>query len=1000
MIGYALSQLRSQNRHHEFEHLCRELARARLVSNILPATGPVAGSGDQGRDIETFHTYLAGSLRFSTGFIGLAAPDTVVFACTLQHEGVSAKIKADVASICTQGTPVQRIYFFCAEPVKVAERHDLTAWATAEYRVALEVFDRQAIAELLSDHEVFWIARTYLHLPAELAPARPPDEPDLPAWYSSLKQDWSRADRSIGNIGEMMQAVEGLRHATDTRASRADLGEWLHLVEAFLSTVTDLGTAQRARYEISRSTLRGTGDLRPAEHHTRGYFADARSMEEPSDLLDATVLLQYTEAASRNGEASLSCAEIQGWAAELRDHIASLLETAAMPGRRAGLLNAAAHLSLRFDVEALAQLAPPRTPSPEPRPHMAPDDLADIEIPHWIPLVDLDHGMRALLELVELLPHAPLFPIGSLARHFDLLTPALVEHSLYPQVRSGLDEATDRQAGEAATAQRCRTRATGLYNSGKRLAALRELHQAKVHWWHGDTVRQSILAMLFIAHIYSGLLLPQAAKKYALAAGYAALNANDQRVHDLAPVALFRAAQYDHQCGAWVSALKLTRVAILLQDRLAADPWNLDRHEDLAVTIIHTATIKAVSRHRPALAEPIDQLISDAALTDEVNEVLALDRSFLDWDEAALRLHSEKELTGSPFADTAQIRVFSFGELGQRWRVQCRNERAAVTATEEFCAAVQLVLAEFAGDDPVLLRSTIQIEIDLFDITNQPADRVVPLPDNTLSRWKVYLPAQAGEDARDFDVELLTTLALILHGGSLLPWDRFLAVLDSAGHGGLMSKLTAVTDYRKTAEYFTGEQSALTGEVRAEPFGDPAEFPIREAPELVAPTKAGPGYSREKALEAIEARYANCAAVTRHTLPRVLADPTLQALCARLVAEGRPEWIVLMALANVVVNFRVRRLHGPPGRMPDARWPQRAGEEMRREERPDDPTPSIAEITETFAMQVNIVAATIARFWGLELNRDTPEFGAVEAVLKDRYRYWDDDVEHASFFVG
>ena len=55
---------------------------------------------------------------------------------------------------------MQRIYFFCAEPVKVAERHDLTACATAEYRVALEVFDRHAIAELLSDHEVFWIART------------------------------------------------------------------------------------------------------------------------------------------------------------------------------------------------------------------------------------------------------------------------------------------------------------------------------------------------------------------------------------------------------------------------------------------------------------------------------------------------------------------------------------------------------------------------------------------------------------------------------------------------------------------------------------------------------------------------------------------------------------------------------------------------------------------------------------------------------------------------
>jgi len=69
-----------------------------------------------------------------------------------------------------------------------------------------------------------------------------------------------------------------------------------------------------------------------------------------------------------------------------------------------------------------------------------------------------------------------------------------------------------------------------LSKSGKRLTALRELHEAKVNWWHGDTVRHSILAMLYIAHLYSELMLPQAAKKYALAAGYAALHADDQRM--------------------------------------------------------------------------------------------------------------------------------------------------------------------------------------------------------------------------------------------------------------------------------------------------------------------------------------------------------------------------------------------------------------------------------------------------------------------------------------
>jgi hypothetical protein len=48
-IRFALSKLSSQNAHHEFEHLCRHIAKRRIASNVIPATGPVAAGGDQGR---------------------------------------------------------------------------------------------------------------------------------------------------------------------------------------------------------------------------------------------------------------------------------------------------------------------------------------------------------------------------------------------------------------------------------------------------------------------------------------------------------------------------------------------------------------------------------------------------------------------------------------------------------------------------------------------------------------------------------------------------------------------------------------------------------------------------------------------------------------------------------------------------------------------------------------------------------------------------------------
>ena len=72
---------------------------------------------------------------------------------------------------------------------------------------------------------------------------------------------------------------------------------------------------------------------------------------------------------------------------------------------------------------------------------------------------------------------------------------------------------------------------------------------------------------------------------------------------------------------------------------------------------------------------------------------------------------------------------------------------------------------------------------------------------------------------------------------------------------------------------------------------------------------------------------------------------------------------------------------------------------MRREEPASDPSSPMAEITETFEMHLCPVTATIARFWGLKINQDTRDFDALEALLKNRYGYWDDDIEHRSYFI-
>jgi len=87
VIRFALGGLTEKNGHHSFEHLCRQVAKRRIASNVLPATGPVSAGGDQGRDFETFRTYLwVEELPFALGFLALASRDVVVFACTIQRD--------------------------------------------------------------------------------------------------------------------------------------------------------------------------------------------------------------------------------------------------------------------------------------------------------------------------------------------------------------------------------------------------------------------------------------------------------------------------------------------------------------------------------------------------------------------------------------------------------------------------------------------------------------------------------------------------------------------------------------------------------------------------------------------------------------------------------------------------------------------------------------------------------------------------------------------------
>jgi hypothetical protein len=132
-VRFQLSQLSARNAYHEFENLAFEVARVRVVPNLLPATGPVQAGGDQGRDFESYRTYLAGSTIGTSGFVTKASDEIVVGACSLQ-KNIFEKIKSDLETIFRSEARPRHVAYFCEADLPVARRHLAKTMSTELWR--------------------------------------------------------------------------------------------------------------------------------------------------------------------------------------------------------------------------------------------------------------------------------------------------------------------------------------------------------------------------------------------------------------------------------------------------------------------------------------------------------------------------------------------------------------------------------------------------------------------------------------------------------------------------------------------------------------------------------------------------------------------------------------------------------------------------------------------------------------------------------------------------
>jgi hypothetical protein len=1002
-IRFAISQLPAHNGHHEFEEACRHLAYVRIAPNIVPATGPVSSGGDQGRDFETFHSYIAETLGRDGWFAGLVPAGPVAGICTLQTGSVAGKVLNDVDKICKSGQRPEKVYAFLGTDMPVAQRHETVEKARQRHGVELEILDANAIAEQVAEHDTYWIAVRYLSLPEHYAPPRPSsDGPDEPEWYVELRAEWRQREDGPRSLAELIAVRDGLRRATFNPRTRHDLAFWLELVRPLAENGPDEDLRQRARYEVVVATIRALGDMRTADAFADVFLSDATTESDPARLEDASVVLSYATTAAGVGHSDLDLAMLSARRVALRGRAAELLAQNPPRVRRSRLLQVAGHLALVPDA---ARLTATTGGSPASQVTMldGPREPVLSEVGEALrEIADVDEALAYWTELARLIPDTPLFPVEDFAEIVQYLAPALIDADGWRELVTAVDAAVSRVAGGGRAGEMCRDRAVVLRDNGRPLDALHELHRAKVEWWTGDTLRGALLAMLFIAQLYRDLKLPMAAKQYALGAAGAAQSVGGDVEAYLVPTGMLLSADISYQAGDWLAALEELEIGVIAMHALGQEenPVAVEMAQRAAFTA--TMCLRGARELCPELTTHVEEVL------DRI-DLLKLTSSLLDDVEpitsAEWRERSDNDLLGRPFGDAGERYRIRFAALGTRWTLSCDNQYAHVRATQRLAAALQVTLAELAAEDLCLLATDIEVSVTASASPPDDLDqRVLAVPSNDGRRWEIELTDYENVDrTQEFDEtgrELHLTITRFLIDVSLLPLDDYSAAIERALESGLAHKLVAGRPYDELAEIVLPDRFESTDRRRyRRPLSDDLPPPADHRA-LAWQSGPGPGFSLEKAEEMATNRYEKITSLLPNTLPALAVAPEFQAVVAVLRADGWLDWHIMTAIYNVATNYRLHEARLDTPEVVRTAAGRRAWDRAARTAEMDygDPIP-IEQFNEDSLRQARLMGIVpLLVNWHLAPRQRTPDYPAMEQLLASRYGYWSIDSKHTDPF--
>jgi hypothetical protein len=966
-IRFYLDKLNAKNAHHSFEDLCRHLARATITTNILPATGPVSAGGDQGRDFETFTSFIQKKKTESGVFSGIEQSRALVFACSLQKK-VKNKIRSDVEEICSYNKPYL-IYFFSNQDIAVAVRHELTQWCRDTFGTGLEILDAQALSEQLSLPSLFWIAQAYLDVPAELFPRLPvvDDEP-----YERVRAKWFPQKQAPHTFADFVDIKLGLRRATFNERHKADILSWINLMTLMLDAQTSEEIQRRATYEICVAALRGQNNLTAQKHHVEKYFDRWISSKEPARLRDASILLSYCSTGYLMGVFTIDPSALHSWSKVVVENVDSALKDAPGPNSLADLLQTRAQAS---QLPFLKGIEPQRDP---------------------------DEVFKWWFRSAKIAEKAPLFDVEEFSDLLTKLAPILGKDHRFEKLTNLVDDLLGKRSKGFLIASKCRDRAVEYLNSGNILQAINELHRANVRWFTAETLRGSLLTLLTLSNAYAQLGLIYAAKYCSLSATFIIARSSEEHIQSLMVDALCSLADCEYLAGEWIAFSEHFPLFLVAHYHHEEEPDDWTAHEQLQRMVFHFVVAKAISKALGGedlamqIVAPLLELQMPEDIRQEIlDPPLPLDE-YEHLSEVAILDKAAKDFCGVPFSDCGPRRMYYWHAMGIQWFVDCENKSNVVPYVEEFVAVLQIATVGFANLELGLVPTKVKISASVDDSEKFEFEEQ---PSNQMRGFNLQIPRSnisSMEETRKTQSKVLAIANSLLLWCSSLPEKEIFKRLNTAYAAELTGKAFIARPYWELLLEFTPTKDFSVKREKALVKIDNRQFKPREHKELTWMSGPGFGYNKKLAVTFLRNRYSRGIRPIRLTLNRLRKSERFKTWAIDLREHGLLDWQIIAIILSRVVQFRAAQLVGSddPYRLREA-----AKDFMERDELEEDdlfPEDDLYVMPGRDMYEITLMAN--AKTWGLVERGRTPDATAWERLLNERYFQNLDDIPHEDPF--